>query len=152
MTIQLSTRLAQAETVHALWQAYSDIEKFEYESDVQTLVRKAIEQPENLTDAEIDRFHNYLTLVMSHQLSVAVMDKKYGLALGGIEERAPWLAKRYFSGRFSRAWFRENEYWLKPWQPGFVEALSHAIDNTPVQTTYNYPDAIRSRLKTADTE
>jgi hypothetical protein len=148
--LEQNNELAQAESVRALWSENGDVIRFEMEFGIPSLFRRSIEDPHSLTDDEIIQLAKYLQLVMNHQINVAVMEKRYGLAIGDVDLEAKDLAEEYFGGELARSWFFANEYWLTLWEPEFIAALKEAIETTPVQSVYRPADILRSGISSPD--
>ena len=144
--LKQNNELAKSETIRGLYQMWTDIYQFEFENDIELLIRKSVEEPENLSDAEYYHLDDYYSLLMNAMLAQASMDR-YQLALGTVIDEAPFLADEYFGNRFARAWFFENKGWAELLEPEFAEALAREIENSPAQTKDDYLDRIKSRMQ-----
>jgi len=132
--IRQNNEHARADSVRDLFQMWSDIYEFEYEHGILVLVKKAIEEPGELTEEDFLRLGNYLDLVMNAYLTQAVMQQQAGLVVGDVVARASEITELYFSSIASRLWLRHNEDYVRSYSPGLYSALLDEIENSPVAT------------------
>ena len=142
--LQQNNVLAEAEMVNDIYKGWETVYRSEYETDIQDVFIKSIEQPDDLTQSEIMRVSAYLSTIMNVYQRQASMFFRYGLAYDPSGDFG-FIAEYYFGGRFARAWLLENEDWLVT-EPQMFEILSREIEARPVQTRYNYLERLRSRM------
>jgi hypothetical protein len=134
LEIRQSNEHARAESIRDLFQVWDNIYQFEYENEILVLIRKTIEEPNEVTDHDFLRLSKYLDLVMNAQLAQAVMQQTAGLVVGNVVTEAPGFAKAYLSSRASRVWFEDNAEWIRGFSPDFYSALASEIERNPVAT------------------
>ena len=141
--IRQNNVLAKAETVNDIYRGWEAIYITEYETGIQELFIKSIEQPDDLTPSEIMKLSAYLNTIMNLYSRQSSMFFRYGLAYDPTDDLVV-AAQHYFGGRFARAWFYENRDWLEI-EPQMFEVISHEIEARPVQSKFEYMERLRSR-------
>ena len=134
LEVRQNNEHARAESIRDLFQMWSHVHQFEYENGISELVRRSIEEPDDLTENDFLRLGNYLDLVMNAQLAQAAMQHEAGLVIGDIADEAPSFARSYFSSNASRIWLRDNEDYVRSFSPTFYTALIAEIERNPVAT------------------
>ena len=132
LEVRQNNEHARAESIRDLFQMWSDVYQFEYENGISELVRKSIEEPDDLNEDDFLRLGKYLDLVMNAQLTQAAMQHEAGLVIGDIAAEAPTFARSYFASNASRIWLRDNEDWVRSFSPTFYSALIVEIERNPV--------------------
>lgn len=125
---------ARAESIRDLFQMWGDIFRFEYENNIPVLVRKSIEDANDISEEEFLLLGKYLDMVMNAQLAQAAMGQEAGLVIGNIVDEAPGFARLYLSSKASRLWLRNNEDWVRMFSSEFYSALIAEIERNPVAT------------------
>ena len=120
----------------------------EYETDIVNLYVKSIEEPENLTPAEMGKMSAWLTVVMNqYMLTFAMYDRGLGYSSAGVdynpEDELTKAFEYYFGSRFGRAWYLENRGWI---DLQVVEIMDREMEARPVESGASYLERIRSRL------
>ena len=120
----------------------------EYETDIVNLYVKSIEEPENLTPAEMGKMSAWLTVVMNqYMLTFAMYDRGLGYSSAGVDYNPEDELKKafdyYFGSRFGRAWYLENRDWI---DLQVVEIMDREMEARPVESGASYLERIRSRL------
>ena len=139
--LRQNTEHAISESVRVLYAEYRTIIKSEYESDIAELLVRAIEQPEDLTDAEILKVSAYLSALVGfydqhfslHELGVVGND-----GLDNLADEVDFL----LTSKLGRAWFDDNKGWM---QPEVAATIEQQLKNLPVRTKAPVED-IRSKL------
>lgn len=145
LEVRQNNEHAKADSVRDLFQMWSDIYEFEYEHRIALLVRKSVEQPDDLTEEEYLQLSNYLDLVINAYLTQAIMEQQSRLVVGDIMSDVPIAARLYFPSRASRIWLRDNGDYLKSYAPGFHAALVAEIEKLPVASEMPHLESYRRR-------
>ena len=74
--IRQNNDLAQADAVRAMLVGWQQIAISEYETDIVSIYIKSIEDPENLTPAEIGKMSAWLTVVVNQYMLTFSMDER----------------------------------------------------------------------------
>ena len=143
LELRQNNELAEAESVRELWNQNLAILQFELESDLLPLYAKAVEDPESLTNEEIERLDTYLEMFVSHQINVATMREDYGLAQSTTEAQAAGMVDDMLGSRFARGWYAESEYWIAEWHPRLNDAIKREMEKQPVMQSYTWPEQLR---------
>ena len=114
-----------------------------YQSDISDLFIKSIERPYDLTSSEVVKLDAYFTALMSLYGRQWSMFREYDLAYDPTVDTV-FAAESYFGGSFARAWFRENEVWLKETNPEMTKILSREIESNPLQSEYGAAERLKS--------
>jgi len=146
--IRQNNNLAEANAVHAMLVGWQQIAISEYETDIANLYAKSIEEPENLTLAEIGKMSAWLTVVMNqYMLSFAMYDRGLGYNSGGVdynpEDELAGAFEYYFGSRFGRAWYLENRDWI---DSQVIEIMDREMRARPAKSGASYAERIKSRL------
>jgi hypothetical protein len=146
--IRQNNDLAEADSVRAMLVGWQQIAFSEYETDIVEIYVKSIEDPENLTPAEIGKLSAWLTVVMNQYMLTFSMDERdlgynYGDVDNGPEDELLGGFESYYGSRFGRSWYLENRGWI---DSEIVEILDREMEARPVQSGVSYFERIRSRL------
>ncbi len=146
--IRQNSDLAEADSVRAMLVGWQQIAYSEYETDIVNIQVKSIEDPENLTAAEISKLSSWLTVVMNqYMLTFSMHERNLGYNYedtdNGPEMELVSGFEFYFGTRFGRAWYMENRNWI---DSEIIEILDREMEATPPQFSVSYIERIRSRL------
>jgi len=136
---------ARAESVRDLSQMWADIHQFGATNDMKRLMSKSITDPGEMTDDELRMLDTYYSLVMNAELAQAVMAQS-GLIAGTQTKWAVVIANQYFLSPFGRAWFELNGEEFILMSPDFHKTIAETIESSPVQTSDDYLEELRSRF------
>jgi hypothetical protein len=146
--IRQNNDLAEADSVRAMLVGWQQIAISEYETDITDLYIKSLEEPENLTPAEVSKISAWLTVVMNqYMLTFAMYDRGLGYESGDLsydpESELISGFDYYYGSRFGRAWFQENRFWI---DSQLVEILDREMESRPVDSGTSYVERIKARL------
>jgi hypothetical protein len=146
--IRQNNDLAEADAVRALTQGWQQIDMSTYESDIASIRTKSIEDPQNLTSAEILKLSAWLSVIVNqYSLEFSMDDRNlgydYGDVLNGTEQSLVGGFDYYFGNRFARSWYLENKFWI---ETGIVEIMDREYAARPIQSGASYAERIKSRL------
>ena len=139
--IRQNNVLARAESVREIYFIWQDIYRFSYEHDVQVLLKRSIEEPSELTDAEILRLSDYYYMVLDAYLVQVAMHERYDLAYSAqdyIFDIAP-----LFTSAIGRKFLLENEHYIRTESHEYWDALKLKVDSSPIRTEFEYVEALR---------
>ena len=130
--LQQNQVIAEAEHDRGSLGSWMQLTAIEMETDIGEVIIKSIEDPDNLTKAEMFRINAWL----QHNVVIyAQSDRARELGVGAAEfYMSEAEARYYFSSEYSRQWFRANRYWIRP---NIREAISRVIENTPIATEWH---------------
>ena len=117
--IRQNNELAKADSVRAMLVSWQQIAFSEYETDLVEIYIESVEDPENLTSAEIGKLSAWLTVVMNQYLLTFEMNERglgynYRDADFGPEQELLGGFEGYFGTPFGRSWYLENKNWISP--------------------------------------
>ena len=146
--IRQNSDLAEAESVHAMIVGWQQIAYSEYATDIVIIHVKSVEDPENLTAAEIGKLSAWLTVIINQYMITFSMHERnlgynYGDMENGPEMDLVASFEYHFGSRFARAWYMENRYWINS---QIVEILDREMEAQPAQSSVSYSERIRSHL------
>ena len=146
--IRQNNELAKADSVRELLVSWQQIAFSEYETDIVEIYIKSVEDPENLTSAEIGKLSAWLTVVMNQYLLTFEMNERglgynYRDVDNGPEQELLGGFESYFGTPFGRSWYLENKSWLPP---EIIDILDREMAARPVQSGVGYVERIKSRL------
>jgi hypothetical protein len=146
--IRQNNDLAEADAVRALTQGWQEISLSIYETDIASIHIKSIDDPQNLTSAEILQMSAWLTMIVNQYSLEFSMDERdlgydYGDVPNGTEEALVGGFDYNFGNRFARSWYLENRFWI---EPGIVEIMDREYAARPIQSGASYAERIKSRL------
>lgn len=146
--IRQNSDLAEADSVRAMLVGWQQISYSEYETDIVNIQVKSIEDPENLTAAEIGKLSAWLTVIMNqYMLTFSMHERNLGYNYedmdSGPEMELVGGFESFFGTRFGRAWYMENRNWI---DSEIIEILDRELEATPPQSSVSYIERIRSRL------
>lgn len=146
--IRQNNDLAEADAVRAMLAGWQQIAISEYATDISNLYIKSLEEPENLTPAEIGKMSAWLTAVMNqYMLTFAMYDRGLGYSSGGVDynpvDELVNGFEYYFGSRFGRSWYLENREWL---DSQVLDVMDREMEARPVESGPIYVERIKSRL------
>lgn len=132
--------VAQAERLSDVYIENSEIRRFMYDNHTLLLMRKAVDQPNQLTDeevAELDSFFEIIWTMWAQNVAIGRL---------GLNASTPEIAANdltwYLGSPIGRRWVKENQAWLRL-EPGLLDALFESFDETPVPTEFTYIEELR---------
>jgi hypothetical protein len=146
--IRQNNELAKADSVRELLVSWQQIAFSEYETNIVDIYIKSVEDPENLTSAEIGKLGAWLNVVMNQYLLTFEMNERglgynYRDVDNGPEQELLGGYEIYFGTPFGRSWYLENKSWISP---EIIEILDREMAANPVQSGLSYIERIKSRL------
>jgi hypothetical protein len=146
--VRQNNDLAEADAVRALTVGWQQIEMSTYESDIASIRIKSIEDPQNLTSAEILKMSAWLSVIVNQYSLEFSMDERnlgydYGDVPNGTEQALVGGFGFYFGNRFARSWYLENKQWM---ELGIVEIMDREYEARPIQSGASYAERMKSRL------
>ena len=148
LEIRQTNVIAFAEARGELLADYQQQAMSNYGPEIADLFIKSVEEPEQLSDAEIFKLNAYLVAVMSVLNKQAVLYYDFGWAAEPSDDILD-NARFYFGGHFARSWWQENKYWM---DPNLVELFDQHIAENPASNRWEYGDFIRSRIPSETNE
>lgn len=127
--------IASAERTSDLYQEGSEIRRFMYENESLLLLQKAVEQPNELSDADIARLDSFFEMIWNYHAQLIAVNN-LGLISASIEMLAADFAW-YCQSSICRAWLEENQDWLVT-RPAFNAAVLSELERMPVPTKFQY--------------
>ncbi len=142
--IRQANELGEADAVAGTYQMWESISQIELQTDINDLFVKSVENPEALTNSEIMDLNSWFVNVVT---IFQRQDRMYDLGFysnpsAGLEATVQY----YFGGRFARAWFDENKYWIQATTPRVSDVISSSIESTPIQMEFEYIDRLKSNF------
>ena len=146
--IRQNNDFAEADAVRALSVGWRQINMSVYKTDMASIHIKSIEDPQNLTLAEILKMGAWLSMIVNQYSLEFSMDYRnlgydYGDVPNGTEESLLGGFDYYFGNRFARSWYFENKQWI---DIDIVEIMDREYEARPIQSGASYAERIRSRL------
>jgi hypothetical protein len=146
--IRQNNELAKADSVRELLVSWQQIAFSEYETDIVEIYLKSVEDPENLTSAEIGKLSAWLNVVMNQYLLTFEMNERslgynYRDVDNGPEQELLGGFDGYFGTPFGRSWYLENKSWIPS---EITDILDREMAARPVQSGVSYVERIKSRL------
>jgi hypothetical protein len=146
--IRQNNDFAEAEAVRALTVGWQQIDRSMYETDIAGIRIKSIEDPENLTSAEILKMSAWLSLIANQYSLEFSMDERnlgydYGDVPNGTEESLVGGFDYYFGSRFAQSWYLENRSWI---ESRIVEIMDREYEARPIQSGASYVERMKMRL------
>ena len=140
--IRESNRIAKGESIRSIQDAFLSIYQEQYTSDIHDLFVKSIEDPENLTPAEILKLDSYLaTIIEVYQRWWRMND--LGLSdFDGLDDLSRQV-DYYFSSQFGRAWFDQNRSWMRP---ATEETIDQKLSELPIRTVPPRVEELQSQF------
>jgi hypothetical protein len=144
--IRESNRIATSEGATSISDQFTLLWISEYETDIHDLFVKSIENPSDLSTAEIRKLSSwywsnysiYQRWLNNYELGTA----RYT----GLDELAASV-NSYFGHKFGRAWFAQNRKYM---DPRIAEVIANELDASPEWTTPPDEEALRLRLLEPD--
>ena len=151
LQIQQNSELTRAVLSSQHQEAWSTIDRSLQSEDFAETLAKAIEDPENLTNAEMLEMHGYFYTKLGQ------FARRMGLYKMGVFRYHPELAisravRDMFGNRFARAWWAEHHG--EGWDPEIVEIIDAALRNLPELEKHDLKklESIRTRLRDDSTD
>jgi len=146
--IRQNNDFAEADAVRALTVGWQQIDMSMYETDIASIRIKSIEDPQNLTSAEILKMSSWLSVIANQYSLEFSMDERnlgydYGDVPNGTEQSIVGGFDYYFGNRFARSWYLEKQFWM---EPRIVEIMDRKYAARPIQSDASYAERIKSRL------
>ncbi len=146
--IRQNNDFAEADAVRALTVGWQQISASVYETDIASIHIKSIEDPQNLTSAEILKMSAWLSVIVYQYSLEFSMDYRnlgydYGDVPNGTEQSLVGGFDYYFGNRFARFWYLENKLWM---ESGIVEIMDREYEARPIQSGASYVERMKSRL------
>jgi len=139
--------IAEADAVRALTAGWQQISASVYETDIASIHIKSIEDPQNLTSAEILKMSAWLgSIVLQYSLEFSMDYRNLGYDYGdvnGTEESLVGVFDYYFGNRFARSWYLESKQGI---DPEIVEIMDREYEARPIQSGASYVERMKSRL------
>lgn len=133
--------IASAERISSSFQEGSEIRRFMYENETLLLLQKAVEQPNDLSDADLARLDSFFEMMWNYHAQRIVVSE-LGLINAPLEILAADYAW-YCQSSLCRNWMKENQDWLVT-TPEFNSAVLLELERLPVPTKFQYLDDLRS--------
>ena len=145
--IRQNNDFAEADAVRALTEGWDQIYSSIYETDIASIHAKSIEDPQNLTSAEILKMGAWLSLIVNeYSLEFSMDYRNLGYDYGdvnGTEQSLVGAFDYFFGNRFARSWYLENRFWI---ESGIVEIMDREYEARPIQSGASMAERIKSRL------
>ncbi len=145
--IRQNNDFAEADAVRALTEGWDQIYSSIYETDIASIHAKSIEDPQNLTSAEILKMGAWLSLIVNQYALEFSMDyRNLGFDYGdvnGTEQSLVGAFDYFFGNRFARSWYLENRFWM---DTEIVEIMDREYEARPIQSGASMAERIKSRL------
>jgi hypothetical protein len=146
--IRQNNEFAEADAVRALTVGWQQIDMSTLETDIASIHIKSIEDPQNLTSAEILKMSSWLSLIVNQYSLEFSMDYRnlgydYGDVPNGTELSLIGGFDYYFGDRFAQSWYLENKLWM---DPEIVEIMDREYEARPIQSGARYAERMKSRL------
>jgi hypothetical protein len=146
--IRQNSDIAEADAVRALSVGWQQINMSVYETDIASIHIKSIEDPQNLTSAEILKMGAWLFMIVNQfSLEFSMDDRNLGYDYAdvpnGTEESLVGVFDYFFGNRFARSWYLENRPQI---ESGIVEIMDREYEARPIQSGASYAERIKSRL------
>ena len=139
--LRQDTNFARAEAERAMISDWAAVTRAEFETDIMDIYVKSIEEPEELSSAEMLKLSAWLTATVG-EFNLQVRMYELGLA----EDPTGDLVgdfQFYLGSRFARAWYAESRHWLTP---HLVEVIDREIERNPIESKSAYVESLRSRM------
>ena len=130
--LRQSNEHASAESVLEFYNDWTEIYQYESQYQIDLLIGRAIEQPDQLSDAELYRLDDYYTLVMSAFMVRELMQELGLNPVRRVSDQAQFIADEFFYYPVSRTWFTAFFPWMESEAPVLSRAILNAINETPV--------------------
>ena len=138
MELRQSNEHASAQSVLEFYNDWTEIYQYESQYQIELLVGKAIERPDQLTDAELYRLDEYYTLVMSAFMVRELMEELGLNPVRRVAEQAQSIVDEFFYHPVSRAWYALSSPWIETEAPVLNRAIQDALSQTPVEESPNW--------------
>ncbi len=135
--VQQANTLAAAQTENAIYEGWEALSMAEIETGINALNVMALEDPDSLSEAQIQDIGSWLVAVISLYQRNGRLFHEYGLATDPFYET---VGGDYFDSPIARAWFEENELWIRPATPQLADAIRDHIDSTPLKAAIGSRD------------
>jgi len=138
-----NTKQLYGASIQGIHAAYRSQALIEIESNIHELYVKSFESPDELSTEEILKLDTYYVLIIDQYEEWENMYEIGAVRYSGAENLVN-VVDKYFAGRFGRAWYSANRYWLKA---SIIEVLDRELADIPIQEQPPRAEQIRSRLR-----
>jgi len=140
--IRETNRVALSEGSRAVSEAFGELTRSEYETDIYDLLVKSNENPEELSFADMMKLNSYFTAIVgAHNQWEGAYD--LGTSRQDALEGLKGSVNFYFGSKFGRAWFNENKDWISP---EIANVISIELEASPGWGVRQSLERIRSQL------
>ena len=146
MELRQSNEHASAQSVLEFYNDWTEIYQYESQYQIELLIDKAVEHPDQLTDAELYRLDEYYTLVMSAFMVRELMEELGLNPVRRVTEQAQSIVDEFFYYPVSRAWYALYSSWVEEEAPILNRAIQDALSQTPLEESPNWVNAWRSEF------
>lgn len=146
MELRQSNEHASAQSVLEFYNDWTEIYQHESQYHIDMLIGKAIEHPDQLTDAELYRLDDYYSLVMSAFMVRELMEELGLNPVRRVSEQAQSIVDDFFYYPVSRAWLTLYTSWVEGEAPVLYRALQDAMNDTPIEESPVWVNEWRSEF------
>ena len=143
MELRQSNEHASAQSVLEFYNDWTEIYQYESEYQIDILIGKAIEQPDQLTDAELYTLDNYYSLVMSAFMVRELMEELGLNPVRRVSLQAQTIVDEFFYYPVSRAWYTLYTSFVETDAPVLNRAIQDALRETPIDESPVWVNAWR---------
>ena len=130
--------LAKAQAENGIYEGWEVLSMAEIETGIHALYFRSIDDPASLSDAEVLDISSWLTAVISLYSRDGRLFHEYGLSTDPTYYTA---GPGYFDGQIARAWFYDNEPWIRDSTPELADSITRYIESTPpIETSESLED------------
>ena len=143
LQIQQNTVLVRAELISNATDAWIDIDASKQSENFASVLAKSIENPQELTSAEIIELDGYLFTYLDQLLRDRLL-YDLGVFDDPPEDLVRGSIKDYFGNEFARAWWAEAK---SKWPADVVELIDREMETVSVNQDMEQIERIRRRLR-----
>ena len=143
MELRQSNDHASAQSILEFYNDWTEIYQYESQYQIDLLIGKAIEQPDQLTDSELYRLDDYYSLVISSFMVRELMEELGLNPVRRVSVQARSIVEEFFYYPVSRAWSASNSAWVAGEAPVLDRAIQDALSETPAGESSVWVDAWR---------
>ncbi len=133
MELRQSNEHASAQSVLEFYNDWTEIYQYESQYQIDVLIGKAIEQPDQLTDAELYRLDDYYSLVISAFMVRELMEELGLNPVRRVSIQAQTIVDEFFYYPVSRAWYTLYSPFVETDAPVLNRAIQDALSETPIE-------------------
>jgi hypothetical protein len=130
--LRQSNEHASAQSVLEFYNDWAAIYQFESQYQIDLLIGKAIEQPDQLTDAELYRLDDYYSLVISAFMVRELMEELGLNPVRQVSDQARTIVDEFFYYPVSRTWYALYTSWVEVDAPILDRAIRDAMSDSPI--------------------